>query len=814
MIRATLFAIFFLLTTTLSAHEQSCRVAVRHIEGGGIGYKKGYTTIEGFFSPGPEVQYMPFFDARGHIFNNGKGALNVGAGLRTIAGQRVYGINAYYDFRSTQTCMHYSQVGFGAETLGKLWDFRINGYLPVGKCLSSPATFAGFSGNTMMLFHDIAMKGFNAELSFHFGQFLSQSPSFDLYAGAGPYYFTQKSCANSCGNIWGGKVRLGCKFNDYVRLELRNSYDATFRNKFQCELTFSLPFGKKECAAEKDDYNSCALRNFLNARMVQPVERQEIIVVKDETNSAIDPATGNPYNFVFVNNTSNSKGTYESPYPTLKLAQDNSKVNDIIYVFPGDGTTKGMNAGITLKNNQKFWGSGIDQSVVTTQGTITVPAQSSSSPTITNTDVDTEGNGITLAAVNQVRGITVSQALANGIIGADVQSVAVDKCTLKDNAVFALNTSSNSQAAVIVTNSTITGVNGVNLNFSGSSKALISRNIFTNLSSVSEFPLTITAGMNPLTAVVQGNKISNNTCGGMRFVLSDTDAAQLLIADNMISNNGTGSLGQLGSPLVVNPNATTSGDCNLTLAYNTFANNTGSALYCSSGSFNKFDVNITRNMITDNGGGLVFANPCNTFGLAVNNNMIAGGSDHAITTAGGITITEATINIANNQITGNTNSANGIALSHEGTDLNLVVTQNTISNNEGSGIVLYSSAAIDTVVVDIENNAINNNQNAGSNTAGGIDVEQYATLSGVIANNALSTNTSGDFYTGSTAVADPSMCLTMVGNTSDTGYTIVNTGAGAYNLAPCTYATVNTGSFNFTGTITPVQSCPDAVPCS
>ena len=55
------------------------------------------------------------------------------------------------------------------------------------------------------------------------------------------------------------------------------------------------------------------------SRMVQPVGREEIIVVgkKNQNPPAIDPATGQPYFFVFVNNTSSSDGTYESPYPTL-----------------------------------------------------------------------------------------------------------------------------------------------------------------------------------------------------------------------------------------------------------------------------------------------------------------------------------------------------------------------------------------------------------------------------------------------------------------------------------------------------------------
>lgn len=857
--------IFLLSFTGINfAGEQPCRVAVRHIEGGGIGYNQGYTTFEGFFSPDPALMVMPFFDLRGHVFNNGKGAVNAGVGLRKIERGRVYGINSYYDYRKTHKRIHYNQVGFGFETLGSLCDFRINGYLPVGKKVtSSPYTFTRFSGHNMLLSkeYEFAMKGFNAELGFHFGQSLGKSRLFDFYAGAGPYYFTEKMRPN----IWGGKARLGCRFNEYVTIELRNSYDKTFRNRFQCELTLSLPFGHGSTIEQTDDYDSCALQDLLFSRMLQPVERQEIIVVDHakRCSAAIDPATGEPYNFVFVDNTSHSEGTYESPYPTLALAQANSEFGDIIYVFPGDGTTNGMNAGITLKDNQKFWGSGIDHAIQATQGTFIIPAQSSSAPIMTNI----AGDGITLASTNQISGFTIADTLGNGINGFNAQNIdiaqctidsslsdqihieyngssssaltfnnltltdggingifidtaassvacLVNNCTIKNNDVFAIDASYDQQAAVSLVSSTIEGINGISFNFSGPSTVSVTSNTFANSSSISEPPLVVTAGTSPLTAVVQNNTMSNNTCSSIRFNLNNTDSAQLTVAGNTITNNGTGSEGPFGAPLCINPNNTVSGNCSLTVINNTFSNNVGSCVYCANGSFNDFQVNASGNTLTNNGGaGFVFANACNTFGLTATNNTIASGGDNGFATAG-VAITTATMTLSNNQITGNTNSASGINLNHEGTNLNLIVTNNNISNNDTSGIIMYSSNVIENVTMNIENNSMNNNQNLGSNAAGGIDIEQYANLSGTIANNTLSDNVSGDFYTASTAVVSPSICLTMSGNTSNMGYTIVNNGTGAYNLAPCDYAMVNTGSFNLGGTITPVQSCPGAAPCS
>jgi hypothetical protein len=136
---------------------------------------------------------------------------------------------------------------------------------------------------------------------------------------------------------------------------------------------------------------------------LQRVDRQEIIVVdhKNEKSNAINPATGDPYTVWFVNNLSHSQGTFESPFNTLAAAENASGPNDIIYVFPGDGTATGMNSGIILKSGQQFLGAGINQKISTTQSKITIPAQASGLPIVSNTN-DPLGLGVQLVASNNV----------------------------------------------------------------------------------------------------------------------------------------------------------------------------------------------------------------------------------------------------------------------------------------------------------------------------------------------------------------------------------------------------------------------------
>ena len=250
MFRFVIFAAALSLSGFAADHkeEETCpdgkqhyRVTIRHIESGGIGYENGYTTLEAFLASDPsQWTVTPFLDARGHIFDDGKWAANAGVGLRVLWKNRSYGINTYYDYRNTSR-LNANQIGAGIETLGELFDFRINGYLPVGKKTSQPhdAVFGTFSGHYMLVSqkYQSAMKGADAEFGFHFGK----TESFDFYAAAGPYYFIGEIDPST----WGGKARIAGTFKDILTLEISDSYDSTFHNKFQGQISLSYSFGPK-----------------------------------------------------------------------------------------------------------------------------------------------------------------------------------------------------------------------------------------------------------------------------------------------------------------------------------------------------------------------------------------------------------------------------------------------------------------------------------------------------------------------------------------------------------------------------------------
>lgn len=789
-----------------SAQGGFYRAALRHIEGGGIGYAEGYTTLEAFLAPDhTQWKLMPFFDARGHVFNNGKAAANAGIGLRTECEKRVYGINAYYDYRNLGR-FHSNQVGVGLETLGEVLDFRINGYLPVGKKISEgyDLRYGGFSGNHLLLSQKFqsALKGFNAECGFH----LQEDQCFDLYATAGTYFFTGKVA----GSTWGVNASIAGTYNDLLSVEISDSYDHIFGNRLQAQVSIGFSFGpgKAECT-------TCRMASA--DRMLKPVRRQEIIV-KDKSRKktvAIDPTTNQPYFFVFVDNTSHSQGTYENPYHSFAQAQDHSSPNDVIYVFPGDGTTTGMDSGITLKNQQKLWGSGIAHGIQTTRGVISIPAQTSASPMITNTNIDTEGNAITLAANNAISGFTIASALNDAIYGTDPQNLDVSFCTFENTTTYAIEATFPGNALISITNNQfLNNVNGVFLNLSGTSNVVCVSNTFADQTSISSIPIEVVSSDNTLTAQIENNTFINNQTGSIRFGLNNVVDARISVLNNVITNNGTGSQSSLGSSFVVLPTGTID-NCAIELRGNTFSQNASNALYLhTSGAFRNLEVVATANTMSRNGGsGLVLATPVDALKLLVTDNKITECNDNGIAVIGSGKTSTGEIAINNNLITDIGNGSNGIAINQDFASLNLTILDNEINRCEGTGIVSYAPTGIDSLTLNVSDNAISNCQNLSSNAASGLDIEQYTSLDASVTNNTLTDNAGTSVVIGSTLPA-PTACLTLADNSNSGEYLLTNPGDGTFNLSPCNVDSVNSGTISTSGVISPVQSCAEETPCA
>jgi hypothetical protein len=782
-----------------SVGVKNIRLGVRHLEPKGIGFNDGYTTFEGFFAPPVDRHsVIPFLDLRAHVFNSGRMAVNAGLGVRQLWGCRVYGVNAYYDYRTTRR-HHYNQATVGLESLGTTWDFRLNGYLPFGSKQSRGyhTQFEEFSGNNAIISrkYEFAMKGVNAEAGVHFGK----TTHFDFYLGAGPYYFEGKGK-----NAWGGKARLWGKYKDYVALEVAESYDNVFHNIVSGQIAFMLPIGCKAVIRKK---NPCCTEpcfvQTISERMVQPVGREEIIVLdtKRKDSIAIDPATGLPSVFWFVNNLSHSAGTFESPFSTLAAAAAAAHVYDTIYVFPGDGLGTGMSSGITLKGSQHLWGSGVAQSLNTTLGAVTVPALTDTLPLIRNT----AGAVVTVSSNNEISGLAIQHTNGVGIFGTNISNLTIANNIIQNQGSGAnsVNLTNISRALSVsdnlIDNNQVLGILLTNTNINASQQ-LFENNSINSLDIGASISYTNCSG-NKISFI--GNEIVSNT-EGFKFTGATAIATpnEFVIVDNLIST-------QTFSLDIDSTNA----DFNATVFGNRLIganlSATATALFRAQGAAHA-NVTLAKNHIQ---GGVATALNLSTsttgLGLitaTVVGNEIISGSINGISivpnASGGInntiafSITENTFSINNN--------ANALILTGNGPTGGLI-TGSIVGNqfNAGNvGVILNNLNAIAVSRVSITSNEFSG-CTTGVTNGSGFGTGRYS----VVNNTFSGCNRAVTMF--SNIAASQSTCVNLEdniatpGNTTTPGvgvYTFTRT-TGTLNLEP---TTGNIGSISRSGTITDV----------
>jgi inverse autotransporter-like protein with beta domain len=269
------------------------RFEVRHTESNGVGYNLGYTTAQLFGSYDKDLYFTPFFDLRGHVFNDGKLVGNFGIGERTFipSANHFFGLYVYYDVRQESHGLTIQQLSPGFEFVGSRFEYRANAYIPVGKTKSKTFGRQFSPCDTLSLLNrkkkNYALKGADGEVGAH----VMQSTNHDVYFGAGPYYFTGKPNTS-----WGGKARALWRYHDWMFAELSYSYDTMFKNIVQGVFGLSYPFGKKIKCQEANS-------NLTLSREAFAPYRFEIPVMKSKTfhkNTNINPLINRPCGFMTI----------------------------------------------------------------------------------------------------------------------------------------------------------------------------------------------------------------------------------------------------------------------------------------------------------------------------------------------------------------------------------------------------------------------------------------------------------------------------------------------------------------------------------
>ncbi|MBS0647857.1 MAG: hypothetical protein JSS10_01375 [Verrucomicrobia bacterium] len=552
----------------------------KHIEAKGIGYKKGYSTVGAFLTPYTMfADFLPFADLRGHVFNDGKFAANAGLGVKYLSNHPfIFGAGVYYDFRQVRKT-HFNQVSLSLETLARRWEARLNGYLPVGstkhtqtKSESVGYNFDHFAGHNLFYNEtffvkkrtEFAMKGADAEFGWHL---LKPHEDYTLYAAAGPYYYNGERK-----HAWGGKVRVEGRVTTYVTLEVSDSYDNIFHNIVQGQVSINVPFGGKIQKKNGRFKTSCSTALSMEARMMRPMNRQEIIVAHSERKhffKTVDPIAINPQGvpiniqFVNPNATGPGDGTFENPYALLTDAQAASQFGDIFYVYPGNIS---LTHPFVMIQEQSLLGSGNSHNVsVLVQpnqvATINIPAQTSAVPSITGNGGGNNPLIILNGNNNVISGFSIAQNNFGDII-TNVNAVAFFEFKPIANVTINNNT---------ITLNTAGGFNGIYLqSLSGNNQ-------------------------------IGFNTFLGNTSAGCAILI---DEENLTIGNVLINNNVVKSWGDDAIALLTNYFGSGSGSAHLTaiLTQNTVSqtSNFSSGIVFSSHGASTIDATVFENISNNN----------------------------------------------------------------------------------------------------------------------------------------------------------------------------------------------------------------------
>lgn len=219
----------------------------------------------------PDVSWRDvhvLFDVSAYKLENTNWAASVGFGLRKWDNdrQKVYGINAFYDYREEKS-KSFNQAGLGLELLSTYWELHINGYLPVStkKFLFSTHVFDHFQGGFKAVLQDYQYALRGIEISGGRRFWLGDDLTF--YLAPGFYYYNN----STVGDIQGIEGTLNIAWNSWVSFDLNASYDTRFKGRVQGVVNFSLPL---------ENICSCICSSCESMILGRPIFRNDMIFLK------------------------------------------------------------------------------------------------------------------------------------------------------------------------------------------------------------------------------------------------------------------------------------------------------------------------------------------------------------------------------------------------------------------------------------------------------------------------------------------------------------------------------------------------------
>ncbi|WP_320412047.1 inverse autotransporter beta domain-containing protein [Candidatus Neptunochlamydia vexilliferae] len=174
-----------------------------------------------------------FLNTRGHVFNNGEFALNLGLGGRVTAPSKKWtvGLNGYYDYQSSSV-LSPSQLGGGFELFISDYVLRFNGYAPIGTVKKTEGKRAA-----------VALANLQGEVE----KVLLTGEIHQFSGAIGAYYLTGRAFENrTFGKAWGSEIRASVQLWQWVELLFETTYDQIFDFTFQGIFALTIPIGSRK----------------------------------------------------------------------------------------------------------------------------------------------------------------------------------------------------------------------------------------------------------------------------------------------------------------------------------------------------------------------------------------------------------------------------------------------------------------------------------------------------------------------------------------------------------------------------------------
>jgi hypothetical protein len=770
--------------------------------GNGPGWNTGYQTFAAFapiqLEPGRSLFWV---DGRGSIQFDGNLLANVGTGFRYYSPEvdRVFGAGFWFD-HDERKLRNYDQFGISAESLGTYFDFRVNAYLPITRSVQTlSSTFTGtsfFLNRSIGLGHVSVTEAALGGGDFEVGGALPGLGNYGIRSYIGGYYLQGPNAESTVGV----KTRTEALITEDLTVGVSVFNDRLFGTNVLGQITLQIPDGRP---------NRILSRQPTQERLYAQMQRNNrVSVYRNKDTSpvlAINPATGLPYSVVHVNNIGGG-GTGGVNDPLSSLPTMTAAGVDYIIVNRGDGTSRNMDQGITLRDNQHLigLGGGLAYTLVATQGTFALPGSGTTGlfPTITNLT----GDAVTLADNNEVAGLNIKDALGSGVFGNGSNNFNLHHLNVFQSDITNLSPTS---AGITLVNATGTGritnsqfaVNALHgISISNSSVPPLDVTIDNNVIQNSGIGIGITADDSNITAAITNNTIDQSTTGIALNTLNNgrIDAS---IHDNAVAGStGDGMQTQINS-----------GIFNLSLFDNSFMANLGNGLNLGGSNGAQMTVNADNNTLLGNQlNGLLIAPADSTLTATFTNNGARGnaGSGILIQPTGNST---TNLTLATNSFSGNLGA--GFELQASGGTQNLTIgganaTDGNTFNGNLLGGILFDLSGTAVTTANIENNQIVGAAAGGSRVGFSFTATGGATVNPAVParTNTLNTfdivNTSANTASANSNIVD---FVFGVGSAAP-GFNFFNNGAGANPPGAFTVlgaTDVSTGFTSLNGTTAP-----------